>query len=301
VEINPRTPIRWLLPRVSRFATSPPPTGELDGITKPCREQDSFTVYKQLPVSTSFHLFSLSIRDIDHFQSLNQSKMATSTTGASLHVHESSLFDVGIFKDTIFPSFALNAGVSIVAYGIGRATNTVATKDVAFPVSQILSAWWSAVGRRWYHYGLPLEQVLRMQSRPERLLLTGITLWGGYKLARAEYRYYQRKGDDDPNYSAMKSEENFWNKAIVQPYLVEGLINTLVALPITAPFRHQGTVLTGYHPIAQSVAVGLFSAGFALDLIADAQREETRGSGTVWDVLTHPKYVTALPPLLAVH
>lgn len=217
---------------------------------------------------------------------------ATSTTGGTIHMHEplsSSLVDVGIFKDTLFPTFALNAGISVLAYGIGRATNTVATKDIAFPASQVISAWWSAVGRRWYHYGLPIEQVLRMQSRPEKLLLTGITLWGGYKLARAEYSYYKRGGDDDSKYSAAKAQEGFWNTAILDPYLTEALISTLVALPVTAPFRHQGAVLTGYHPIMQSVAVGLYTAGFALDVLSDYQKDDASGSGTVWDVLSNPK------------
>jgi len=218
--------------------------------------------------------------------------MATSTTGGTIHVHEPlsvSLVDVGIFKDTLFPTFALNAGISVLAYGIGRSTNTVATKDIAFPASQVISAWWSAVGRRWYHYDLPFEQVLRMQSRPERLLLAGITIWGGYKLINAEYSYYKRGGDDDPKYSSAKAEEGFWNKAIISTYLPEALISTLVALPITAPFRHQGAVLTGYHPILQSVAVGLFSAGFALDVLSDHQRELAAGSDSVWDVLSNPK------------
>lgn len=226
--------------------------------------------------------------------------MATSTTGGTIHVHEplyASLVDVGIFKDTLFPAFALNAGISVLAYGIGRATNTVATKDIAFPASQVISAWWSAVGRRWFHYGLPLEQVIRMQSRPEKLLLAGITLWGGYKLANAEYSYYQRGGDDDPKYSSLKTEEDFWNKAILTTYLPEALISTLVALPVTAPFRHQGAVLSGYHPILQSVAVGLYAAGFALDVLSDYQKSEPAGKGTVWDVLSNPKYVQPSPRL----
>ena len=217
--------------------------------------------------------------------------MATSTTGGTIHVHEplaAAVFDVGIFKDTLFPTFALNAGISVLAYGVGRATNTVATKDIAFPAAQVIAAWWSAVGRRWYHYGLPLEQTLRMQSRPEKLLLAGITLWGGYKLARAEYGYYKRSGDDDPKYSSMKTEEGYWNKAILNTYLPEALISTIVALPYTAPFRHQGAVLSGYHPIMQSVAVGLYTAGYALDVVADMQRGLTSGD-TVWDVLSKPK------------
>lgn len=40
-----------------------------------------------------------------------------------------SLFDVGIFRDTIAPSFALHSGLSIIAWGIGRSTDRVEAKD----------------------------------------------------------------------------------------------------------------------------------------------------------------------------
>ena len=131
-----------------------------------------------------------------------------------------------------------------------------------------------------------------MQSRPEQLLLAGVTGWTGYKLARAEYRYYRAGGDDDPTYTEMKRKEGFWNSAIIDTYLPEALVSTLVALPWTAPFRHQGAVLSGYHPIWQSVAVGLYTAGFALDVVSDMQRGEAFGNGTVWDVLSKPKYAS---------
>lgn len=40
------------------------------------------------------------------------------------------LFDVGIFRDTLAPSFALHGGLAVVAWGIARATDRVAVKDV---------------------------------------------------------------------------------------------------------------------------------------------------------------------------
>ena len=40
-----------------------------------------------------------------------------------------SLFDVGIFRDTIAPNFAIHSSLSVIAWGIGRATNRVETKD----------------------------------------------------------------------------------------------------------------------------------------------------------------------------
>ena len=219
---------------------------------------------------------------------------ATSTLGGTIHTHETltaSLVDVGIFKDTLLPGLALQSGLAAVAYGIGRATDSVATKDIAFPAGQVLTAWWSAVGRRWYHYGLPLEQVLRMQSRPEKLLLAGVTLWGGYKAFQKATAHSKRSGKDDSRYDAAKTEEGFWNKSLLTVYLPEAIISTIVALPWTAPFRHQGAVLTGYHPVGQSTAVGLFSFGFAMELLADYQKENsTDSSESLWSVLSQPKY-----------
>lgn len=40
-----------------------------------------------------------------------------------------SLVDVGIFKDTIAPSFALHGSLAVVAWGVGRATDRVEAKD----------------------------------------------------------------------------------------------------------------------------------------------------------------------------
>ena len=230
--------------------------------------------------------------------------MAYTTTGASLHTHEpltNSLIDVGIFRDTLLPTLGYNLGIYGIAYGIGRATNTVATKDVVFPVGVMFNSWWSAVGRRVYYLGLPFSQAIQMQSRPEKLLLGGVTLWGAYKLAYQEYKYFSRDSDD-PQYEVAKREEGFWNKALVSHYLPDALASTLIALPFTAPFRHQGTVMTGYHPILQSTAVGLFAAGFTLEVLANVQYEQhkaksTTGVGdTIWSVLSQPKF--ASPPAI---
>ncbi|RMZ92524.1 hypothetical protein DV736_g247, partial [Chaetothyriales sp. CBS 134916] len=228
---------------------------------------------------------------------------ATSALGATVHTHETlaaSLVDVGIFKDTLLPGFALQSELAVFAYGIGRATDLVSLKDIAFPAGQVVTAWWSAVGRRLYHYGLPLDQVLRMQSRPEKLLLGGVTLWGGYKALQQISALSKRGGKDDPKYNTVKAEEGFWNKSLLTLYLPEALFSTTIALPWTAPFRHQGAVLTGYHPIAQSVAVGLFSFGFSLELLADYQKaHDTKSPDSLWSVFSQPKTLGSTISLLS--
>jgi steroid 5-alpha reductase family enzyme len=230
-----------------------------------------------------------------------QSAPVPSTVSYHVPLHR-ELLDVGIFKDTILPSLQLHAPLAVVAYGIGRATNSVEAKDWLWPVAPVVNGWWSAVGRKVYGRGLTFSQAFATLSRPERLLLTGVTLWGGrlfYRIAsRSIKRRRQGRGDDDPRYEAEKLQEGFWNKALFTLFLPEALIQTIISLPITAPFHHQGAVLTGYHPAVQALAVGLFSAGFALEVLADVQLEKFKDSAQdqtsvckegVWSLVRHPK------------
>ncbi|KAI1325567.1 DUF1295-domain-containing protein [Xylariaceae sp. FL0255] len=214
------------------------------------------------------------------------------------------LFDIGIFKDTIFPSLSLHAPLAILAYGVGRATDSVEAKDWLWPVAPVANGWWSAIGRKVYHRGLTVSQAFGTLSRPERLLLTGVTLWGGrlfYRIAsRSVRRRKDGKGRDDPRYEVEKKEEGYWNKALFTVFLPEALIQTIISLPITAPFHHQGAVLTGYHPAVQAAAIGLFSAGFALEVLADTQLEKFKSTvhdqtsvcrEGVWSLVRHPNYL----------
>lgn len=208
-----------------------------------------------------------------------------------------TLYDVGIFNDCIYPSVALHGGLSVIAYGLGRMNNRVYTKDYVWAVAPIFNAWWGAVGRRVVQRGIPVTQALGALSRPERLILGGVTLWGG-RLFTHLFLRAQKRAKDDPRYDEMKSEPDFWNKALFTTYLPESLFQVLITLPMTAPFYHQGAVLSGYHPFLQSVAVGLFCTGFALETLADKQLEAHKDSGVgedsmlkegVWSLSRHPK------------
>ncbi|KAK3934050.1 hypothetical protein QBC46DRAFT_429355 [Diplogelasinospora grovesii] len=210
-----------------------------------------------------------------------------------------SLFDVGIFRDTLLPSVALHSSLSAVAYAVGRYTDRVETKDWLWPGAQIVNAWWSSVGRRVVLDGVPLGGVVATLSRPERLLLTGVTLWGGRLLYRLVSRSVRRGGKDDPRYAAAKKDPNFWNSALLKVYIPEALLQTIIALPFTAPFRHQGAVLPGgYHPLLQAIAVGVFSTGFALEVLADWQLDKHNRTQAgsmcregVWSLVRHPNYL----------
>ncbi|GAB7363890.1 hypothetical protein MBLNU230_g4453t1 [Neophaeotheca triangularis] len=209
------------------------------------------------------------------------------------------LFDVGIFRDTLAPTLAINTGLSIAAYGLGRVTNRAEAKDWLWPTVPVINAWWSAVGRRILVHGTPPSRVLSSLSWVERLLLTGVTLWGGRLFYRIISRSVARDGDD-PRYVEAKKDQGFWNKALFGIFLPEALVTTLVSLPFAGPFRHTtGASISGYHPLPQMLAVGLFSTGFAIETLADVQLEQHKQSSSrsgllregVWSLCRHPNYL----------
>lgn len=228
------------------------------------------------------------------------SRPAIDTYHSKTHVQSASLFDVGIFKDTLGPSLALHSGLAGIAWGAARYTGRVEAKDWLWPSGQVINAWWSAVGRRVYQ-GYTLSQALSRLSWHERLILTGVTLWGGRLFYRIARRSIQR-GKDDPRYDDAKKEDDFWTKSLFTVFIPEAFFQMLISLPFTAPFRHEGAVLTGYHPLVQMTAVGMFSAGLALESLADYQLDRFKAEGKksemlkegVWSIVRHPKY--AHPP-----
>ena len=204
------------------------------------------------------------------------------------------LTDVGIFKDTLAPSLALHGSFSVAAWAIGRYTDRVEAKDWLWPSAFVINAWWSAVGRRVVLDGAPLSRAIGAISRPEWLLLTGVTAWGTRLFFRIASRSMAR-GEDNPRYSEAKKEDNFWLNALFKRFLPEALLQSIISLTFTAPFRHQGGVLSGYHPYIQALSVGLFSTGFALSTLADYQQEKHRQKSStlqtdgVWSIVRHPK------------
>jgi len=222
--------------------------------------------------------------------------------GLVTHTHQpliTSVFDKGILRDTILPSVTLQSGLAIITFGAGRYANRADTKDLVGPAGQVLGAWWAAAGTRLVA-GIPAGTVLSTLSRPERLLLAGVTLWGGRRLLRLATQPRTRATDREKEDSPA-----FWETALGSVFLRAALFQTVISLPFTAPFNHQGAVLTGYHPTLQAIAVGLFGAGFALEALADWQLDSYRARNEiastmqvqpelrdgVWSVVQRPRYV----------
>lgn len=219
--------------------------------------------------------------------------------------------DIGIFKSTILPSFTLHSGLSVAAYVASRCTDRADIKDWNWPASQVLNAWWSAVGTHMYHDNLSLGDAWAGLAWSEKLLLSGVTMWGTRLFYRISSRSISR-GKDDPRYQQAKAKEGgpagFWalTSSFVKLYLPEALFLTAITLPFTLPFRggHGAGVMVDEDVASclRALAIGLFGAGFTLETLADTQLESHREQcgdlcrHGVWSIVRHPKYVPS--PLL---
>jgi len=242
------------------------------------------------------------------------------------------LLDIGLLKSSLLPSLTLSSSLSLAAYAVGRATDRLDTKDIVWPLTPVLNAWWAAVFRhtvpsRSCHLpvigdthiggaGVSLGTTWRGLSGAEKTLLGGVTLWGGRLFYRVLSRALKREGcKDGSRYEGRKRRSGvtlfgtwsvggeFWNWAWLTEYVPAVMFSSIISLPVTTPFRLNigggGTV--GVHwgmNLARVVAVGLFSAGVMLEVLADQQLAkfeemgETKGKicrDGVWDIVRHPK------------
>lgn len=134
----------------------------------------------------------------------------------------------------------------------------------------------------------------------EKLLLTGVTAWGARLFYRIASRSLTRKRDD-PRFDTAKKEEGFWNKALFQIFLPEALFQAIISLPFTLPFKAIGASALAsplhVHPeYTHGLAVALFSAGLAMEVLADVQLANYQKKDSehldregVWSIVRHPK------------
>lgn len=208
---------------------------------------------------------------------------------------------VGILQSTIIPSLGFHSGLSVVAYAAARASNRLVVKDYLWPSAQVLNAWWSAVGIPVVYHSVPIATALSSLTYTQQLLLGGVTVWGLRLLYRVVGRGVAR-GGDDPRYESVKKEPGFWNNALLKVFLPEAIFQTLITLPFTVPFRApwSSAAASPNLPVSaelvHGLAVFLFSAGFATEILADSQlashqkhdKADLNRAG-VWSIVRHPK------------
>ncbi|KAE8149705.1 hypothetical protein BDV25DRAFT_130165 [Aspergillus avenaceus] len=228
--------------------------------------------------------------DIDH--SINQ--MAGQKSGYL------NTGDVGIFKSTILPSFTLHTGLSVASFVAAKSTDKGEVKDWCWPSSQVINAWWSAVGRQVVCDNVSFSTAWNAIPWTEKTLLSCVTIWGTRLFYRIATRTIKR-GKDDPRYDQMKQQDpSFWKSAFFKQFLPEAVFLTFITLPFTLPFRLSQSSLninTETVGVFRALGVGLFSAGFAMEALADTQLELHRQERTdlcrhgVWSIVRHPNYL----------
>jgi len=205
--------------------------------------------------------------------------------------------DVGILKSTLLPSIGLYSGLSLATFAAAKTTDRVELKDWLWPSGQVLNAWWSAIGRHMCESGISFSDAWSGLPWTEKVLLGSVSLWGTRLFARIVGRSLVR-GKDDSRYDAVKQERGFWKTALFTTFLPEALFLSVISLPFTVPFSMGDTTLslrTDYQNTVRAFGAGLFSAGFALEVMADTQLELHRQERDdlcrhgVWSIVRHPK------------
>ncbi|CCT73223.1 related to DUF1295 domain protein [Fusarium fujikuroi IMI 58289] len=210
---------------------------------------------------------------------------------------------LGLLHSAILPSFSLHAGLSAVAYGVSRYTDRVEGKDVLWASGMTLNAWWSAIGSKYVYDNVAPIDAWNGLGYSQKLLLAGVTAWGVRLTSRVVSRSLKR-GKDDPRYDVKRKDPGFWNKALFTTFLPEAVAQTIISLPFTIPFRAVAesavaSPFTSNGFVFHSLAIFLFTTGFALETLADFQLETFKKDDSaqginregVWSIVRHPNYL----------
>jgi steroid 5-alpha reductase family enzyme len=209
-----------------------------------------------------------------------------------------SLVDVGVLRDTLLPNLAFHSALAVPAYLFGRGLDRLVAKDVLWSTGQVSNVLYASIIRPSLVQGVPLERVLKSITRPRWVTIAGVSLWG----TRLAYRVISRtvaSGSDDPRYTAVKQDPSGWTKAFFTTFVPEAIVQSLITLAVTIPFRSGVPVIgapSEYAGIIDALAIGLWSAGFGLEVLADWQLASHKDNGEqgllrqgVWSIVRHPK------------
>ncbi|EPQ57087.1 DUF1295-domain-containing protein [Gloeophyllum trabeum ATCC 11539] len=208
------------------------------------------------------------------------------------------------FSRPLYTSFLLHSGLAVSTHALAAvATNyRLDAKDVIWPGGMLLDAWYQSVGVPVIWGGRSVGDVISGFGWRESLILGGITTHSLRLMYHLWKRAYKR-GHDDIRYAYKKTEKSNWYlRSLVTDYLPEALFQTLICLPFTSPFRYEPA--PGYSATwnwTDSLAVFLWTAGFAMETLADYQLSKAKKSGKtqghlmtegVWSIVRHPNYLS---------
>ncbi|KAF3179113.1 hypothetical protein TWF225_007647 [Orbilia oligospora] len=237
---------------------------------------------------------------------------------------------LGILSSHIFPSLTLHTTLSLAAYSAGRFTNRLDAKDLLWPSAFVGNVWYHGVvwpymsGR-----GRGVWEFIREMGYGNKLILGGVTVWGcrlfwkvfwrvkGRERDDGRYERYRevirrKKGKGDLEKAVVidegEVEREMWNKAFLGIFLPEAVVQSFVSLGWCGvgysrsygSFNHHDQGSIGDTKWIHGIAVGVFAAGLALEVLADSQlgrskkKKKKKGKivrGGVWSIVRHPNYL----------
>ncbi|EGX46543.1 hypothetical protein AOL_s00109g115 [Orbilia oligospora ATCC 24927] len=234
---------------------------------------------------------------------------------------------LGILSSHIFPSLTLHTTLSLAAYSAGRFTNRLDAKDLLWPSAFVGNVWYHGVvwpymsGR-----GRGVWEFIREMGYGNKLILGGVTVWGcrlfwkvfwrvkGRERDDGRYERYRevirrKKGKGDLEKAVVidegEVEREMWNKAFLGIFLPEAVVQSFVSLGWSGvgysrsygSFNHPDQGSIGDTKWVHGIAVGVFAAGLALEVLADSQlgrSKKKKGKivrDGVWSIVRHPNYL----------
>ena len=206
---------------------------------------------------------------------------------------------IGLLRNTLLPSLALQSALSAGTYAIARSTRRLDFKDILWASGLTANAWYHALAPR-LAQDHNFSSTLKSLNYAQKLLLTGVTLWG----LRLFYRICTRalaRGKDDSRYTGLDKDEAFWNKAFTSVFLPEAVFQSLISLGFAVALRlPPNQTLIGASsdtkPYWHVLGLGLFGFGFGMEVLADHQLEHRDDDGYlrqdgVWSIVRHPNYL----------
>ncbi|KAK6512761.1 hypothetical protein TWF506_008928 [Arthrobotrys conoides] len=243
---------------------------------------------------------------------------------------------LGILSSHLFPSLTLHTTLSLAAYSAGRFTNRLDAKDLLWPSAFVGNVWYHGVVWPYMSGGRGrggVWEFIREMGYGNKLILAGVTVWGcrlfwkvfwrvkgrerddgRYERYREEVRRRRRrrrhedkgkeKGDGMVMVMVVDEGEvgrEMWNKAFLGVFLPEAVVQSFVSLGWCGVGYSRSVSVQGcYYSkwVVHGIAVGVFVAGLALEVLADSQlgrykkkdREGIVRNG-VWSIVRHPNYL----------